>query len=209
MNQQKSRRSKPPGGKAGVAADIEGRWFISASKVKRVMDGLVQVWKDALLRGEEVPMPGGVAQVTFQKPVCPMRFLDGGALLRGKKQERLDLRVIGLKNPEKTVSFRSNLKFMQQKDGLFADRGKELDRSHRRTWKPGAPKPAMSQEPAQQKRKGPKLPPPPEPLMLPRDAKTLAENREAYYRRLEEERAAPPNHNQAPSRTDTFWGRRW
>jgi hypothetical protein len=70
----------------------------------------------------------------------------------------------------------------------------------------------MSKEPTQQKRKGPKPPPAPEPLMLPqqRDAKTLAENREAYYRRMERERASgaaqPTNLNrgQVPSRTDMF-----
>ena len=210
MNQRKPKRSKPPGGKAGVVADIEGRWFISAHKVKRVMDGLVKVWKDALLRGEEVPMPGGVAQVTLRKPVCPMRFLDGGALLRGKKLEQLDLRVLKIKNPEKAVSFRANLQLVHLKDGIFVPRQVELDRSHRRAWKPGAPKPAMSREPAQQKRKGPKPAPEPEPLMLPapRDAKTLAENRAAYYRRMEKERdsgvAVPTNRYQVPSRTDMF-----
>src|ERR1035437_10383985 len=146
MNQRKPKRSNPPGGKAGVIADIEERWFIPAPKVKRVMDGLVKVWKDALLRGEEVPMPGGVAQVTLRKPVCPMRFLDGGALLRGKKLEQLDLRVLKIKNPEKAVSFRANLQLVHLKDGIFVPRQVELDRSHRRAWKPGAPKPAMRSE---------------------------------------------------------------
>jgi len=208
MNQRKPKRLKPPGGKAGVVADIAERWFLPAPKVKRVMDGLVQVWKDALLRGEEVPMPGGVAQVTWRKPVCPMRFLDGGVLLRGKRREPLDWTLRAIKNPEKAVSFRANLQLVHLKDGIFVPRQVELDRSHRRSWKPGAPKPALSREPAQQKRKGPKPPPEPEPLMLPRDAKTLAENRAAYYRRMEQERdsgrAVPTNRYQVPSRTDMF-----
>jgi hypothetical protein len=100
MSQPKPRRSNPPGGKAGVIADIEERWFIPAPKVKRVMDGLVKVWKDALLRGEEVPMPGGVAQVTWRKPVCPMRFIGQGVLLRGKKREQLDWKLRAIKNPD-------------------------------------------------------------------------------------------------------------
>jgi hypothetical protein len=65
----------------------------------------------------------------------------------------------------------------------------------------------MSREPTQQKRKGPKPPPAPEPLMLPRDTKTLAENRDAYYRRELDRaagRAAPPDRYQVPSRTDMF-----
>ena len=208
MNQQKPRRSKPPGGKAGVIADIEERWFIPAPKVKRVMDGLVQVWKDALLRGEEVPMPGGVAQVIFRKPTQRFRFIGQGVLLRGKKREQLDWTLRAIKNPEKSISFRANLQLVHLKDGIFVPRQVELDRSHRRTWKPGAPKPALSREPAQQKRKGPKPPPPPEPLRLPRDAKTLAENRAAYYRRMEKERASgvtqPTDRYQVPSRTDMF-----
>jgi hypothetical protein len=207
MTQPKPKRLKPPGGKAGVVAEIAESWGLQAPKVKRVMDGLVKVWKDALLRGEEVPLPGGVAQVIWHKPVCSMRFIGQGVLLRGKKPEQLNLKLKRIKNPDKNISFRSNV---QYEDGMFAPRRVELDRSHRRAWKPGAPKPKMSKEPTQQKRKGPKPPPAPEPLMLPqqRDAKTLAENREAYYRRLERERAsgraAPTDRCQVPSRTDMF-----
>jgi hypothetical protein len=44
--------------------------------------------------------------------------------------------------------------------------------------------------------------------MLPRDAKTVAENRAAYYRRMEKELASgvavPQNRYQVPSRTDMF-----
>jgi hypothetical protein len=193
-------------------ADVAERYFLPAPKVKRVMDALVQVSKEALLRGEEVPMPGGVAKVIFRKPTKRWRCQGrGGALLRGKKlEEQPDLRQVRIKSPEKDISFRSNVQF---EDGRFAPRQVDLDRSHRRDWKPGAPKPAMSLEPAQvKKRKGPKPPPEPEPLILPapRDAKTLAENREAYYRRMERERAsgaAQPanlNRHQVPSRTDMF-----
>jgi hypothetical protein len=208
MNQRKPKRSKPPGGKAGVAAEIEEHWYLPAPKTRRVMDALVKVWKDKLLRGEEVPMPGGVAKVIWRKPVCPMRFIGQGVLLRGKKREQLDWTLRAIKNPDTNISFRANLQLVHLKDGIFVPRHVELDRSHRRNWKPGAPKPAMSKEPAQQKRKGPKPPPEPEPLMLPRDAKTLAENRETYYRRLERERdsgvTVPTDRYQVPSRTDMF-----
>jgi hypothetical protein len=149
MTQPKPKRLKPPGGKAGVVAEIAESWGLQAPKVKRVMDGLVKVWKDALLRGEEVPLPGGVAQVIWHKPVCSMRFIGQGVLLRGKKPEQLNLKLKRIKNPDKNISFRSNV---QYEDGMFAPRRVELDRSHRRAWKPGAPKPKMSKEPTQQKR---------------------------------------------------------
>jgi hypothetical protein len=208
MNQRKPKRSKPPGGKAGVAAEIEEHWYLPAPKTRRVMDALVKVWKDKLLRGEEVPMPGGVAKVIWRKPTQWFRVLDGGTVLRGKKKEQLGCRIVRAKSPPTNISFRANVQFVEQEDGQFDKRYVELDRSHRRGWKPGAPKPAMSKEPTQQKRKGPKPPPEPEPLMLPRDAKTLAENRETYYRRLERERdsgvTVPTDRYQVPSRTDMF-----
>jgi hypothetical protein len=209
MNQRKPKRLKPPGGKAGVVADAAENWSLPASKVKRVMDALPQVWTDRLRRGEEVPMPGGAAQVIFSKPTQRWRFMGQGVLLRGKKPEQLKLKLNRIKNPDKNISFRANVEFVKQKDGQFYPRRRELDRSHRRAWKPGAPKPKMSREPTQQKRKGPKPPPAPEPLMLPRDAETLAENRNAYYRRLELERAAgraapTVDRFQVPSRTAMF-----
>ena len=204
---RKPKRLKPPGGKAGVVADAAENWSLEASKVKRVMDALPRIWKDGLRRGEEVPLPGGVAKVAWGKPTYGFRVLNGGALMRGKKKEQLGLRIVRAKSPSKNISFRSNVEFVKQKDGQFYPRRTEVDRSHRRAWKPGAPKPVMSREPTQQKRKGPKPPPAPEPLMLPRDTKTLAENRDAYYRRELDRaagRAAPPDRYQVPSRTDMF-----
>lgn len=206
MSQPKPRRSNPPGGKAGVIADIEERWFIPAPKVKRVMDGLVKVWKDALLRGEEVPMPGGVAQVTWRKPVCPLHWPGRSAARQETGAARLEVEShqepgeIHLVPREPAAGTPERRDLRPAAGGVGPQPPPDLEARRAQT---GAVERA-----GQQKRKGPKPPPEPEPLMLPRDAKTVAENRAAYYRRMEKERASgvtqPTDRYQVPSRTDMF-----